>query len=75
MATTTTKEERAAKRAKKAMDDKITLVYNANCMNIQIPMMKIPEIFKLGTKALQAGADDEALKKVIVDFVETIRSN
>lgn len=60
----------ARKPTKKQVDALIEQTYTQSCQNVQIPMMQIPEIFKVGYKALAEGRD---LKQAIVDFVETIR--
>lgn len=59
----------------KKVDARINRAYVTSCQNVQIPMMKIPEVFKVGREAIEAGADDEALKAKIVEFVQTIRTN
>lgn len=64
-----------AKPSKKQTDLRIEKAYGQACNGVQIPMMKIPEIFKVGRAAIAAGADDEALKAKIVEFVATIRTN
>jgi len=59
----------------KKVDARITKAYTSSCNGVEIPMMKIPEIFKVGRAAVAEGADDEALKAKIVAFVATIRAN
>lgn len=59
-------------KEEKALEKEIDLVYRQNCCNIQIDMMAIPEIFKVGRKARAEGRD---LKEAIVTFVESIRRN
>jgi hypothetical protein len=61
-------------KAQKKIDARITKAYASSCNGVEIPMMKIPEIFKVGRAAVEAGADDEALKAKIVEFVQTIRA-
>lgn len=63
---------RAEKIAKNKADKQIERVYSENCCNIQINMMDIPKIFKVGHEALAAGKD---LKTAIVEFVEQIRTD
>lgn len=63
------------KAEQKKIEMRIEKAYGQSCNGVQIPMMKIPEIFKVGRAAIAAGADDEALKAKIVEFVATIRTN
>ena len=70
-----TKEQRAAKKAKKAADDLISRAYYATCSGIQINIMDIPKVFAYGRTKLEAGEDFEALKSSVRAYVETIRQN
>lgn len=63
------------KAQQKKVDARITKAYTSSCNGIEIPMLEIPRIFKVGRDAVAAGADDEALKAKIVEFVQTIRKN
>jgi hypothetical protein len=63
---------RAEKIAHNKAEKLIDKVYNENCANIQINVMDIGKIFKVGHAALAAGKD---LKTAIVEFVETIRTD
>lgn len=56
-------------------DKRINDAYAATCGGVQIPLMKITDVFKVGDKAITAGADDATLRKVISDYVQTIRMN
>lgn len=69
---TTIQEQRAAKRLEKKQDDLINKAYMATCSNIQIPMTKIPSIFRHGRTVLQSGADFEELKVQIRAYVDQI---
>lgn len=66
---------RAETIAKNKADKRIAAIYNRDCSNIQIPLMKVTNIYKLGCKAIAEGADDIALAKVITEYVATIREN
>ncbi len=59
-------------KEEKALDREIDLVYRQNCCGIQIDIMAIPDVFKVGRKAKAEGRD---LKEAIVAFVESIRRN
>lgn len=65
----------SAKIQQKKDDARINRAYLSSCNGVQIPMLQIPEIFKVGRAAIAAGADDEALKAKIVEFVASIRTN
>lgn len=64
-----------AKQQKKVDDIRIEKAYRAGCCNIQIDIMKISSVFAVGQKAINEGADDEALASLIRAYVETIREN
>jgi hypothetical protein len=64
----TTKAERAA-------DKRIERAYYATCSGIQIDIMDIGKVFDIGRRAIEAGADEETLRKSIRDYVELIRKN
>ena len=63
------------KQQKKLDDKRIEQAYYKVADGVQIDMMAIPKVFKVGEKAIAEGADDAALEKAIADFVETIREN
>ncbi len=60
---------------KKLDEKRVEKAYYKVAQGVQIDMMNIPKIFKVGEKAIAEGADDAALEKAISDFVETIREN
>lgn len=66
---------RAEKKAAKAADKRVEAAYYATCNGVQINMMDIPKVFKIGRQAVAAGCDDESLKLTIIAYVETIRCN
>lgn len=63
------------KRTDKKISARIERAYSRTCSGVQIPIMKIGEVFAAGERAIAAGADDAALEAVIVGFVQMIRSN
>ena len=72
-----TKATRAAAKAAKAVDERINRIYMRNCTGIQIDIMDISKVFKVGREAVSKNPaiDDTALAHTIVDFVHTIRKN
>lgn len=65
----------ASKRATKAAEKKVEAIYYKNCSGVEINIMDIGKIFKVGLTSIAEGDDDAATTKKIVDFVNTIRSN
>jgi len=59
----------------KKVDARITAAYKVvgNC--VEINMMDILRVFKVGREAIEAGADDEVLKARLGEFVNSIRKN
>ena len=72
-----TKATRAAAKAAKAVDERINRIYMRNCSGIQIDIMDISKVFKVGRKAIADNPEftDDQLTVVITGFVESIRKN
>lgn len=62
-------------KAEKAIDKRISDAFNAVGKGVEIPLMDIPKIHAKGKEAIAQGANDEALRQVISDFLQTIRKN
>jgi hypothetical protein len=65
----------AARPSKKANSKRINDAFNEVGFGVQINMMDISKVFKVGEQAIAQGADDAALEKAIADFLQTIRLN
>jgi hypothetical protein len=64
-----------SKKQARLNDLRVQRVYGERCSGIQINVMDIGKVFKIGTDAIVAGADDQKLGDLLVAFVETIRKN
>ena len=62
-------------KAEKLADVRIDRAYRRTCSGVQINILDIPNVFRVGTKAIADGADDTALDAAIVAYVATIRKN
>ncbi len=66
-----------ARTKKNAVDTRVEQAYYKNCDRVQIPIMKIGEVFSVGRTAIMenpAITDDELGAKILA-FVNTIRLN
>ncbi len=66
---------RLTKRQEKALDKRVEQAYYATCSGIEICMMDISKVFKVGREAIRDGVDEDLLRSTIRKFVETIRKN
>jgi hypothetical protein len=46
---------------KKQTEDRVSRLFHQNCTGIQIPMMKLPALMKLGVEAVEAGKTDKEI--------------
>lgn len=71
----TTRTRKSRKPTKKQIDARVERAYYDTCSGIQIDIMDIGKVFQAGRNAIKDGVDDETLRKVIRNFVESIRKN
>lgn len=65
-----------AKQIEKAIEARINKAYHATCQGIEINIMDISKVSKVGRECIdagQAGENDEGLRTKIKAFVETIK--
>jgi len=67
-----TKPTRSETIAKNRAEKRIDAAYRKRCCNIQVDVMDIGKVFKLGHELIAQGADDEALAAGIHTYVQTI---
>lgn len=65
----------SAKAQDKANHARFSAVYGKTCHGIQIPVMKMGEVMRIGLDSIAAGDDDQILGEKIKAFVESIRQN
>jgi hypothetical protein len=66
---------RSEKIAEKKLDGKIESIFYKKCSGIQISVMEIGSVFRVGKAAAKAGKSDEEIGNEIFAFVQTIRKN
>lgn len=69
------KEKTMKKSEEKKIDQKIESIYRKRCSGIQINIMDIGKVFKVGKAAALAGMSDEQIENEIFAFVQKIRKN
>lgn len=69
------KEKNMTKAEEKKIDKKVESLYYKRCSGIQINIMDIGAVFKVGKAAALAGLSDEQIGNEIFNFVQTIRKN
>jgi hypothetical protein len=60
---------------KKQIDARVNDAYRAACPVIQVPMMKLSEVFNTGRASVMAGDSAEETERKLRAFVETIRTD
>jgi hypothetical protein len=68
-------KKNSPKKQKKIDEARIEAAYKAGCSGIQVDIMDIGKIFKVGETAISEGVDDIILQQRIRTFVESIRRN
>ena len=63
------------KKQKKAIDRRVEKAFYDTCSGVQISVLDIGKVFDAGRVAVADGADDDALRAAVVEFVNTVRKN
>ena len=69
------KEKTMTKAEEKKIAKKVERLYYKRCSGIQINVMDIGAVFKVGKAAALAGLSDEQIGNEIFNFVQTIRKD
>lgn len=69
------KEKNMTKSEEKKIDKKVESIFYKRCSGIQVSIMDIGKIFRVGKAAALAGLSDEQIGNEIFTFVQTIRKN
>ncbi len=63
------------KMEQKRRSARVTRCFNAGCSGVQVGVMDLSKVNRVGLEGIDAGDDDAALTARIKAFVETIRKN
>lgn len=66
---------KTTKAQEKRNRDRVSALYGQACNGVQISILDVGKVMKVGLDGFAAGLDDEAVKKSLTDFVATIRKN
>lgn len=66
---------RSEKIAAKKIDKRIEAAFYANFNGVQVSVLDIPKIFRVGREALALGADELGLIMAMRGFIDTVRKN
>jgi len=69
------KEKNMTKSEEKKIDNKVESIFYKRCSGIQIAIMDLSKVFRVGKAAALAGLSDEQIGNEIFTFVQTIRKN
>ena len=64
-----------AKVSQKQKEKIVTKIYYTRCNGIQVPIMSLSKIMKIGLDGLDAGLSETEIGDRIFEFVQTIRAN
>lgn len=59
--------------SERRIDDRISHAFSKACSGIQIPMLKIPAIWKIGRALIDAGVDDATLQQGLFKACQAVR--
>lgn len=69
-------EGMTTKRAKKEKpEDRVSRLYGRACHGVQIPIMAMGGVMRLGVAAIREGKDDDQVSAVLREAAEAIRVN
>jgi len=61
--------------SKKQTEAFISRVFSKRCNGIQIPMMKVGEVYRAGEQALKDGKDEQGVGDALFHAAQAVRAN
>lgn len=63
------------KAKKEKPGDRIARIYGRACHGVQVPIMSLGAVMRVGEQAVREGLDDEAVGKKLREAADAVRTN
>jgi hypothetical protein len=60
------------KQIDRTNEARVAAIYKARCSGVQVPLLKIPAIMRVGVAAVVEGCDDQVVGDKLVAFIATL---